>query len=137
MAKIRFDEITPDKVQDILFALEPSEIVALGKYGNASQWSARIRQVFSDTAALPPGFFSMDPSAQIGYAINQVIGEKNLAAGDPHNTAGAANRFAQVLSTRATRPVTNSEKIESLIADTDAANAQRRGGHFLDRRPLY
>jgi hypothetical protein len=136
MAKIRFDEINPDKVQEIMFGLDPAEIIALGKYGNASQWSARIKQVFSDTASLPPGFFSMDPSAQIGYAINQIVGASNLSPNDPHNTAGAANRFAQVLSTRATRPVTNSEKIESLIADTDAANAQRRGGHFLVRRPI-
>jgi hypothetical protein len=123
MAHVDLDRITPQFVSESFQGLPEGTRRSLGMLGTATDWARAIRSVFVNQSQLPAGFFRLEPSAQIEFAINAHLTAGRVSLADlPRDLKDASNRLAQVLSVGAVHR-SNSEMVESLIDQSTARQA--------------
>lgn len=136
MAASLVGKITTDEISRVFETLPSGTRNTLGEYGTPQQWAGAINAQLISRKGLPANFDSMEPSLQVSFLVQQVVASGNVPSDGPRDPARAAERFGQALGTAITArsPVSAVKRIESLIADGDAARANDT--HFLKRTPL-
>ena len=124
----------PELIGRVFEGLPSGTRNTLGEYGSPAEWAEKMNAQLSSGKGLPANFAGMDPSLQISFLVNQVVASGQVPKLGPMDPAGAARRFGQALGAAANPPKTMSslKKIESMIADGDAARAG--SSHFLNRQ---
>jgi len=133
MASVDLETITPEKMKQILEGLSSGTRNTLGQYGTPAEWARAIGSIFANTSSLPYGFFQMDPSAQLEYAVHQIAaaGPMPGGGGSPHSPDGSLTRLAQLLTAHSIKR-SDTEAVQSIIEDSNVA---RRGNtSFLNRQ---